>query len=127
MKRRDFLAGLLTGAAGLLVPARTIFLPPRGGWDLTGERSGYWPAHYLAPMDLNDGDYAEIDMGEIPAGAIDLYGAVHTQILWHFDDDSLVSVSAAYTSNTGEAIGDPRIGRTFIERPVRRTIGSRRA
>ena len=30
--RRDFLKGLGLTAAGLLVPTRTIFLPPAGGW-----------------------------------------------------------------------------------------------
>lgn len=33
MNRRELLAGLSAGAAGaLIVPSRSIFLPPRGGW-----------------------------------------------------------------------------------------------
>lgn len=32
MDRRQFLRSLAIGAAGLYVPTKTIFLPPRGGW-----------------------------------------------------------------------------------------------
>lgn len=32
LSRRTFLQGLAATAAGLYVPTKTIFLPPRGGW-----------------------------------------------------------------------------------------------
>ena len=49
MNRRQFLTGLLAAApAALLVPSRTIFLPPVGGWPVDDYFSLPWP-NTLAP------------------------------------------------------------------------------
>lgn len=37
MDRRQFLRSLAIGAAGLYVPTKTIFLPPKGGWPVSQE------------------------------------------------------------------------------------------
>lgn len=42
MNRRQFLTrGLAITAAGVLIPTRSIFLPPAGGWP-TSQELGYW-------------------------------------------------------------------------------------